>query len=72
MAIDTGELTFGDNNLVTEFELDVGGGDGYDVGIVDGGQLDEVGHHLIRNGERGIAVGGITAICGVVVVDAYE
>ena len=68
--MNTLELTFHHNYIVTKFKLDVVGSDGNDVWILNGGEVDEVVHDFISDCERWIAVGIALAMGGMVKVVA--
>ncbi len=70
--MDSFEIAFGDNNLVAHLVLDVGGRNGDDVGILDGGEADEVIHRLTADGYGRIAIGIVLTLDGVVVVVAQQ
>lgn len=69
-AMNTLELTFCHNDIVTQLELDTVGSDGDDVRILDGGEADEVVHGFISDCEWWIAVGIVLKMDGMVKVVA--
>lgn len=69
-AMNALEFTFGNNNHITKFELDVVRSDGDDVRIFDGGEADEVVHGFISDCEWWIAVGIVLTMDGVIEVVA--
>ena len=68
--MNTLELTFSHNDIVTQLELDVVGSDGNDMRILDGSEADEVVHGFISDYEWWIAVGIVLAMDGVIEVVA--
>lgn len=70
--MNTLELTFHHNDIVTQFELDIVGSDGNDVRILDGSEADEVVHDFILDCERWIAVGIVLKMDGMVKVVAEQ
>ena len=68
--MNTLEFTFGNNNHITQFELDVVRSNMNDVRVLDGGEADEVVHGFISDYEWWIAVGIVLAMDGVIEVVA--
>ena len=68
--MNTLEFTFGNNNHITQFELDVVRSNMNDVRILDRGEADEVVHCFISDYEWWIAVGIVLAMDGVIEVVA--
>lgn len=68
--MNTLELTFCHNYVITKFKLDVVGSDGNDMRILDRGEADEVVHGFILDCQRWIAVGIVLAMDGVIEVVA--
>lgn len=71
-STDALELAFGDEDEVAELEVDVGRGDGDDVGIGDGGQADEVVHRGRWDDERWILGGVGLEVDGMIVVEGEQ
>lgn len=67
-SMNTLELTFCYNDVITKFKLDAVGSDGDDVRILDGGEADEVVHGFISDCEWWIAVGIVLAMDGMIKV----
>ena len=70
--MNTLELTFCHNDIVTQLELDTVGSDGDDVRVLDGGEADEVVHGFISDYEWWIAVGIVLKMDGMVKVVAEQ
>ena len=70
--MNTLELTFGHNDIVTQLELDVVRSNMNDVRILDRGEADEVVHGFISDYEWWIAVGIALAMDGVIEVVAEQ
>ncbi len=66
--MDSLEVALGDDDMVAHLVLDVGRRNGDDVGILDGGEPDEVVHRLAADGEGRIAVRVVLTLDGMVVV----
>lgn len=66
--MDSLEVAIGDDDMVAHLVLDVGRRNGDDVGILDGGETDEVVHRLAADGEGRIAVRVVLTLDGMVVV----
>lgn len=68
--MNTLELTFCHNYVITQLELDTVGSDGNDMWIFDRCEADEVVHCFILDCQRWIAVGIVLAMDGVIEVIA--
>ena len=71
-TMNTLELTFCHNDIVTQLELDAVGSDGNDMRILDRCEADEVFHGFISDCERWIAVGIVLTINSMVKVVAEQ
>lgn len=69
-AMNTLEFTFSHNYVITQFELDVVRSNMDYVRILDGSEADEVVHCFILDCQRGIAVGIVLKMDGMVKVVA--
>lgn len=67
-SMNTLELTFCHNDIVTQLELDAVGSDGNDMRILDGCEADEVVHCFILDCQRWITVGIVLTLGSVVEV----
>ena len=66
--MNTLELTFCYNDVITKFKLDAVGSNRDDVRVLDGGEADEVVHGFILDCQRWIAVGIVLAMDGMIKV----